>query len=61
MESHRDVSHLRCFFYVSMIYADELQIYLSGDSKDLDEMTSALNEDLAAIARWSAENGFENS
>jgi hypothetical protein len=32
-------------------YADDLQIYLSGDRKDLDEMISALNEDLAAISR----------
>jgi hypothetical protein len=39
-------------------YADDLQIYLSGDRKDLDEMISALNEDLAAIYRWSAENGL---
>jgi hypothetical protein len=31
--------------------ADDLQIYLSGDRKDLDEMISALNEDLAAISR----------
>jgi hypothetical protein len=29
---------------------------LFGDRKDLDEMFSALNEDLAAISRWSAEN-----
>jgi hypothetical protein len=26
--------------------------------KDLDEMISALNEDLAAISRWSARNGL---
>jgi hypothetical protein len=39
-------------------YADELQIYLSGDRKGLDEIISALNEDLAAISRWSAENGL---
>jgi hypothetical protein len=39
-------------------YADDLQIYLSGDMKDLDEMISALKEDLAAIFRWSAENGW---
>jgi hypothetical protein len=39
-------------------YADDLQIYLSGDKKDLDEMTSALNEDLTAISQWSAENGL---
>jgi hypothetical protein len=39
-------------------YADDLQIYLSGDRKDLDEMISVLNEDLVAISRWSAENGL---
>jgi hypothetical protein len=39
-------------------YADDLQIYLSEDKKDLDEMISALNEDLAAISHWLAENGL---
>jgi hypothetical protein len=39
-------------------YADDLQIYLSEDRKDLDEMIFALNEDLAAIFQWSAENGL---
>jgi hypothetical protein len=32
-------------------YADDLQIYLSGDMKDFGEMISALNEDLFAISR----------
>jgi hypothetical protein len=31
---------------------------MSGDRKDLDEMMSALNEDWAAISRFSAENGL---
>jgi hypothetical protein len=39
-------------------YADDLQIYLSGDTKDLDVMISALNEDLGAISRWLAANGL---
>jgi hypothetical protein len=39
-------------------YADDLQIYLSGDRKDLDEMISAHSEDLAAISQWSAKNGW---
>jgi hypothetical protein len=30
-------------------HADDLQIYLSEDRKDLDEIISALNEDLAAV------------
>jgi hypothetical protein len=37
-------------------YADDVQIYF--DRNDLDEMISALNEVLAAISRWSAENGL---
>jgi hypothetical protein len=39
-------------------YADDLQIYFSAYRKDLDEMISALNEDLTAISRWSAEYGL---
>jgi hypothetical protein len=30
-------------------YADDLQIYLSGNRKDVDEMISTLNEHLAAM------------
>jgi hypothetical protein len=41
-----------------LLYADDLKIYLSGDRKDLNDMISALNEDLVAISRWSAENGL---
>jgi hypothetical protein len=37
------------------VFADDLQIYLSGDDKDLDGMISALNENLFAISRWFAE------
>jgi hypothetical protein len=48
-----------CIYFSKFhFYADDLRIYLSGDRKDLDEMISALNEDLAAISRWSAENGL---
>jgi hypothetical protein len=32
--------------------ADNLQIYLSGDRKDLDKIISALNEDLDAISQF---------
>jgi hypothetical protein len=42
-------------------YADDLQICLSGNRKDLDEMISALNEDLAAISGWSADNWLLHS
>jgi hypothetical protein len=38
--------------------ADDLQIYLSGDRRDLDEMIFPFNEDLPVISRWSAENGL---
>jgi hypothetical protein len=46
------------FVFQSFISMLMIQIYLSGDRKDLDEMISALNEDLAAIYRWSAEKGL---
>jgi hypothetical protein len=39
-------------------YADDLQIYLSGDKKDSNAIISALNDDLASIYRWAAENGL---
>jgi hypothetical protein len=38
------------------LYADDLQIYISGDKKDLSGIISALNDDLALISRWVAEN-----
>jgi hypothetical protein len=62
--------HLRSFFLSSSIicvleffsnfhfYAGDLQIYLSGDRKDLDGIVFALNEDLVAITRWAAEKGL---
>jgi hypothetical protein len=43
-------------FSKSHFNADDLQIYLSGDRKDLDEMISALNVDSAAMSRWLAQN-----
>jgi hypothetical protein len=39
-------------------YADDLQIYLSGDNKDLSGIISALNDDLASISRWAAGKGL---
>jgi hypothetical protein len=38
-------------------YADDLQIYLSGNRSDLDGLIARVNEDLEAIHRWSIENG----
>jgi hypothetical protein len=40
------------------LYADDLQIYLSGDKKDLNGIISVLNDDLTSISRWAAENGL---
>lgn len=39
-------------------YADDLQIYLSGDKSDIDGMVARVNEDLEAIFRWSTDNGL---
>jgi hypothetical protein len=39
-------------------YADDLQIYLSGNRSDLDGLIARVNEDLEAIHRWSIENGL---
>jgi hypothetical protein len=33
------------------LYADDLQIYISGDKKYLSGIVSALNDDLASISR----------
>jgi hypothetical protein len=44
-----------CQFY---FYADDLQIYLSGDKNDIDGSAARVNEDLEAIFRWSVENGL---
>jgi hypothetical protein len=37
-------------------YADDLQIYLSRDGKDLSGIISALKDDLSSISRWAVEN-----
>jgi hypothetical protein len=39
-------------------YADDLQIYLSGDRNDIDSYVAHVNEDLEAVLRWSVENGL---
>jgi hypothetical protein len=39
-------------------YADDLQIYFSGNRSDLDGLIAQVNEDLEAIHRWSNENGL---
>jgi hypothetical protein len=39
-------------------YADDLQIYLSEDRKDLNGIISALSDDLASFSRWADENGL---
>jgi hypothetical protein len=40
------------------IYADDLQIYLSGSRSDLNGLIARVNEDLEAIHRWSIEIGL---
>lgn len=46
---------LRCEW---QLYADDLQIYLSGPADEVDRLVRNINEDLAAIAEWAAQNGL---
>jgi hypothetical protein len=39
-------------------YADDLQIYLSGNRSNLDSLIARVSEDLEAIHRWSIRNGL---
>jgi Reverse transcriptase (RNA-dependent DNA polymerase) len=39
-------------------YADDLQIYLSGNKEDIADIIARVNEDLEAIFQWSTENGL---
>lgn len=44
---------LKCKYH---LYADDLQVYISGPSSDVDSLVNSINEDLQAIAAWSETN-----
>ncbi|KXJ67930.1 hypothetical protein RP20_CCG007446 [Aedes albopictus] len=46
-------SVLRCQYH---LYADDLQVYVSGPKNDLDRLITALNDDLHAIECWAITN-----
>jgi Reverse transcriptase (RNA-dependent DNA polymerase) len=46
------------FFSQYHIYADDVQIYLSGPITEIVEIVDKINSDLKNIANWSSENGL---
>lgn len=44
---------LKCNY---QLYADDLQIYVSGPIAEIDELISKINDDLDAITRWATRN-----
>lgn len=46
-------STLKCNW---QLYADDLQIYLSGPASNVDQLIGEINDDLTAIASWSRNN-----
>lgn len=44
---------LKCNYH---LYADDLQVYISGPSSDIDRLVSSINEDLQAITSWAETN-----
>ncbi|KXJ80076.1 hypothetical protein RP20_CCG026802 [Aedes albopictus] len=46
---------LRCQYH---LYADDMQVYISGPAQDVDRMINVLNEDLKAIEEWTAANNL---
>ncbi|XP_038117511.1 uncharacterized protein LOC119769397 [Culex quinquefasciatus] len=46
---------LKCKY---QLYADDLQIYLSGPISEVDELIRTVNEDLDAITRWATGNSL---
>jgi hypothetical protein len=40
------------------LYADDLQVYYSGDADEVDVFSARVNEDLARVVSWSKENGL---
>lgn len=46
---------LRCSY---QLYADDLQIYLSGSITNVDQLIATINEDLESIQRWARQNSL---
>lgn len=44
---------LKCEYH---LYADDLQIYISGPASEINRLVEAINQDLLAIERWATEN-----
>ncbi|XP_065089086.1 uncharacterized protein LOC135710442 [Ochlerotatus camptorhynchus] len=44
---------LKCEYH---LYADDLQIYISGPASEINRLIEAINQDLLAIERWATEN-----
>jgi Reverse transcriptase (RNA-dependent DNA polymerase) len=40
------------------IYADDVQIYLSGSEENIESVVNQINTDLASISDWSTRNGL---
>lgn len=46
---------LKCEYHM---YADDLQIYVSGPIESIDRLVHTINNDLVSIANWATENGL---
>lgn len=46
-------SSLKCKYH---LYADDLQVYISGPSSDVDSLVNSINEDLQVITTWAEAN-----
>lgn len=46
---------LRCSY---QLYADDLQIYISGAIQNVDQLVEAINNDLESIERWARQNSL---
>ncbi|KXJ62324.1 hypothetical protein RP20_CCG022458 [Aedes albopictus] len=46
---------LRCRY---QLYADDLQIYISGSIRDVDQLISTINSDLETIQHWARQNSL---
>lgn len=60
----RDRASVRCCSVPTMLkceyhlYADDLQIYVSGPIDDVDRLVHSINEDLGSIEHWAAMNNL---